>query len=144
MLLPFRHNPMCGDAIGLISTANVIISQSRCRSGRNCFLWPGSAQCFNLPQVIGLQILLNSLQLTIAVSVGRTPLLYPNRHNHSSVWEMNLVENDPLGRVVALSIWQSHCIIKSAAAVYASMNLLSRSLLNRDEYHLYPAKGFRD
>jgi hypothetical protein len=32
---------------------------------------------------------------------------------------MNLVENDPLGRVVALSIWQSHWVIKSAAAAFA-------------------------
>jgi hypothetical protein len=38
---------------------------------------------------------------------------------------MNLVENDLLGRVVAHSIWKSHCIIKSAAAAYASMNPLS-------------------
>jgi hypothetical protein len=133
---------MCGDAIGLISTANVIIPQSRRRSDRNFFLWLGSAQCSNLAQEIGLKIPLNSLQLTIAMSAGRTPFLYPIRHNHSSVSEMNLVENDPLGRVVALSIWQSHCIIKLAAPAYASMNLLSRSLLNRNEYHLYPAKLF--
>jgi len=31
---------------------------------------------------------------------------------------MNLVENDLLGRVIALAIWQSHCIITSAAAGY--------------------------
>jgi hypothetical protein len=58
--------------------------------------------------------------------------------------EMDLVENEPLGRVVALSIWQSYCIIKSAAAAYASMNPLTRRLINRDEYHSYPAKGNRD
>jgi hypothetical protein len=57
---------------------------------------------------------------------------------------MNLVENNPLGRVVALSIWESYCVIKSAAAAFASMNLLSRGLFNQDEYHLYPAKGIHD
>jgi hypothetical protein len=57
---------------------------------------------------------------------------------------MNLVKNVPLGKVVALSIWQSHCIIKLAAAAYASMNPLSRSLFNRDEYQSYPAKGNHD
>jgi hypothetical protein len=56
---------------------------------------------------------------------------------------MNLVENNPLGRVIALSIWQSYCIIKSAAAAYASMILLSRGLFKRDEYSSYPAKGNR-
>jgi hypothetical protein len=78
------------------------------------------------------------------MSVGQTPLLYPIRLNHSSVWKMNLGENDPLGRVVGLLIWQSHCVIKSAAAVYASMNPLNQSLINRDEYHSYSAKGIRD
>jgi hypothetical protein len=43
---------------------------------------------------------------------------------------MNLVENNPLGRGIALLIWQSYCIINSAAAAYALMNPLSRSLLN--------------
>jgi hypothetical protein len=57
---------------------------------------------------------------------------------------MNLVENNPLGRVVALSIWQSYCIIKSAAAAYASMILQSRGFFNRDEYSSYPAKGNRN
>jgi hypothetical protein len=59
-------------------------------------------------------------------------------------FEMNLVENNPLGRVVSLSIWQSYCIIKSAAAAYASMNPLTQWLINRDEYHPYPTKGTRD
>jgi hypothetical protein len=80
----------------------------------------------------------------IAVSAGRTSLLYPIRHNPANFWKMNLAENNPLGSIVALSIWQSHCIIKSAAAVYASMNPLSGSLSNRDKYHSYPAKGNRD
>jgi hypothetical protein len=57
---------------------------------------------------------------------------------------MNLVENNPLGRVTALSIWQGYCIIKSAATAYTSMNPLSRNLLNQDEYHSYPAKGIHD
>jgi hypothetical protein len=57
---------------------------------------------------------------------------------------MNLVENNPLGRVVTLSIWQSYCIIKAAAAAYALMNLLTRKLFNRDEYLSYPAKGIQD
>jgi hypothetical protein len=29
---------------------------------------------------------------------------------------MNLVENNPLGRAQAISIWRRFCIIKSAAA----------------------------
>jgi hypothetical protein len=35
---------------------------------------------------------------------------------------VNLVENNRLHRIVVLSIWQCYCIIKSAAAEYASMN----------------------
>jgi hypothetical protein len=42
------HTPMCGDAIGLISAANVIIPQSRRCLGRDYSLWPGSAQCPSL------------------------------------------------------------------------------------------------
>jgi hypothetical protein len=79
------HTPMCGVAIGLISTASVLIPQSRCWLGRDFSHWPESAQCSNLAQEIGLKIPLDSLQLTIAVSTGQTPLLYPIRHNHSSI-----------------------------------------------------------
>jgi hypothetical protein len=61
-------------------------------------------------------------------------LLYPFRHNHSSVWKLNLVENDPLGRVLALSIWQSHFIIKNESG--------KPNLTESKEYHSTPLKVF--
>jgi hypothetical protein len=48
------------------------------------------------------------------------------------------------GRIVALSIWQCCCIIKSAATANASMNPLSLSLSNRDVSHSYPTAGNHD
>jgi len=62
-----------------MSTANVIISQSRHWLGRDYSLWPGSAQCSNLAKEIGLKIPRDRLQLTIAVSALRTPLFYANQ-----------------------------------------------------------------
>jgi hypothetical protein len=57
---------------------------------------------------------------------------------------MNLVENDPLGRVVAPSIWQVIASSNQLPLLMLSMNPLSRSLFNRDDYHSYPAKGIHD
>jgi len=81
--------------------------------------------------------------LSTAVSVEWTAFFYLIRYYPASIWKMNLVENNTLSRCIPHSIWQCYCIIKSAAAAYASMNPLSLSLSNRDESHSNRAKAYR-
>jgi len=59
---------------------------------------------------------------------------------------MNLVENNMLGRSRLLLIWRRYCIVKSALAAFASMNLLSieTCLSNRDVSHSKPAEVYHD
>ena len=140
--LPFCHRTMCGDASGLISTASDIIPQSRCCLGWNNSLWPGVAQFSYLAPEIGLKIPLNCEQLTIAVTAGTTPPLYPMIPNPASVrgriW-MKTTRSAGLYPIRSDSVAVSWHQLPQHML---SMNLLSRSLFNWDEYHSYPAKGF--
>jgi hypothetical protein len=112
--------------------------------GRDCSPWPGSAQCFELTQVIGLNIPHNRSGWRLPCLHGELLCSIRSDIIPTSIWKINLVENNTLGWVVALSIWQCYCIIKSAAAVNASMNLLSLNLSNQVESHTNPNNGFRD
>jgi hypothetical protein len=135
--LPYHYKPMCRDTPGLISTAYHIIPQSCQRSGRVFSVCPVSVWGYSA-------FIIDVDPRSHVLVIWLTTAMPDNRHSHSSIWLMNLVKNNTLGRIVALSIWQCYCIIKSPAAVHASMNPPSLSLTNQEKSYSYPTKGNRE
>jgi hypothetical protein len=111
---------------GLISTAKVMIASVTPCFGRDHSLGRGLPWLFVSPEAkawdptyshIGYR--LPSLQIKVFLSMIR--------HVPYQYLEMNLVENNTLGRSKLLLIWQYCCIIKSAA--YYFRHMLSMNLL---------------
>jgi len=141
--LLYRHKSMCGDAPGLISTANVIIPQSHsAQAGTiHCGQEVPSTPTSHKRLVLRSHIIAWTNDCHVC---GANFHSTRTRHYPASIREMNLVKNNTLVRIVVLSIWLCYCFIKSAAAVYASITSLSVSLFNWDVSPSYPAKGYQD
>jgi hypothetical protein len=138
--LPFRHNSMCGDAPGLISSANVnVCSHTQLRP--RPFSLAGECPSCSAHTHDWLEI--PRISLGYRLPRSRSSQAWSRLQLHLCQRKVNLVEIKMLGRVsfpFDLAMLLHHQI--SCRSNLLSMNLLSLNLFNRDMSWYNPTKDY--